>query len=83
MPHIAAPRVSIGLIEKVGMHGTVKWVDGVMTLAESVSGHGVVMDGPPELGGKNHGVRPMEMLLLGTGGCALFDVITMLKKSRQ
>ena len=65
------------------MHGTVKWVDGVMTLAESGSGHSVVMDGPPELGGKNHGLRPMEMLLLGTGGCALFDVITMLKKSRQ
>ena len=83
MPHIAAPLVSIGLIEKIGMHGTVKWVDGVMTLAESGSGHSVVMDGPPELGGKNHGLRPMEMLLLGTGGCALFDVITMLKKSRQ
>ena len=83
MPYIAAPRVSIGLIEKIGMHGTVKWVDGVMTLAESGSGHSVVMDGPPELGGKNHGLRPMEMLLLGTGGCALFDVITMLKKSRQ
>jgi putative redox protein len=41
------------------------------------------MDGPKELGGKNHGLRPMEMLLLGTGGCALFDVVTMLKKSRQ
>jgi putative redox protein len=41
------------------------------------------MDGPEELGGKNHGLRPMEMLLLGTGGCALFDVVTMLKKSRQ
>jgi putative redox protein len=81
--HVAAPTFSIGLIEKIGMHGTVKWVDGVMTLAESGSGHSVVMDGPPELGGKNHGLRPMEMLLLGTGGCALFDVVTMLKKSRQ
>ena len=65
------------------MHGTVKWVDGVMTLGESGSGHSVVMDGPPELGGKNHGLRPMEMLLLGTGGCAVFDVLTTLKKSRQ
>ena len=65
------------------MEGTVKWVDGVMFLAESSSGHSVVMDGPEELGGKNHGLRPMEMLLLGTGGCALFDVVTMLKKSRQ
>ena len=83
MSHIAALIVSIGLIEKIGMHGTVKWVDGVMTLAESGSGHSVVMDGPPELGGKNHGLRPMEMLLLGTGGCALFDVVTTLKKSRQ
>ena len=65
------------------MEGTVKWVDGVMFLGESSSGHSVVMDGPEELGGKNHGLRPMEMLLLGTGGCALFDVVTMLKKSRQ
>ena len=65
------------------MEGTVKWVDGVMFLGESGSGHSVVMDGPEELGGKNHGLRPMEMLLLGTGGCALFDVVTMLKKSRQ
>jgi putative redox protein len=65
------------------MEGTVKWVDGVMFLGESSSGHSVVMDGPKELGGKNHGLRPMEMLLLGTGGCALFDVVTMLKKSRQ
>ena len=65
------------------MEGTVKWVDGVMFLGESGSGHSVVMDGPEELGGKNHGLRPMEMLLLGTGGCALFDVVMMLKKSRQ
>ena len=65
------------------MQGTVKWVDDVMFVGESGSGHSVVMDGPVELGGRNHGLRPMEMLLLGTGGCALFDVVTMLKKSRQ
>jgi hypothetical protein len=65
------------------MQGTVKWVDDVMFVGESGSGHSVVMDGPPELGGRNHGLRPMEMLLLGTGGCALFDVVTMLKKARQ
>ena len=65
------------------MQGTVKWVDDVMFVGESGSGHSVVMDGPIELGGRNHGLRPMEMLLLGTGGCALFDVVTMLKKSRQ
>jgi putative redox protein len=62
---------------------TVKWVDGVMFLAESGSGHSVVMDGPPDEGGRNLGVRPMEMLLLGLGGCSSFDVMSMLKKSRQ
>ena len=50
---------------------------------ESGSGHSVVMDGHPDLGGRNLGPRPMEMLLLGTGGCAIYDVLSMLKKSRQ
>ncbi len=65
------------------MDATVKWVDGAMFVAESGSGHTVVMDGPEDLGGRNLGPRPMEMLLLGTGGCAIYDVISMLKKSRQ
>ncbi len=52
-------------------------------LAQSGSGHAVLMDGPPEAGGKNSGPRPMEMLLMGTGGCAAFDVVLILKKSRQ
>ena len=52
-------------------------------LAESGSGHSVLMDGPPEAGGKNLGPRPMEMLLMGTGGCAAFDVVLILQKSRQ
>lgn len=52
-------------------------------LGESGSGHGVVMDGPPELGGRNVGVRPMEMLLLGMGGCTQFDVLLILRKARQ
>jgi len=65
------------------MKAVVKWVDGVMFLGESGSGHAVVMDGAPEQGGRNMGVRPMEMLLMGLGGCASFDVITMLKKGRQ
>lgn len=65
------------------MEATVKWVDGVMFLGESGSGHAVVMDGAEEHGGHNIGVRPMEMLLMGMGGCASFDVIGMLKKSRQ
>lgn len=65
------------------MKATVKWVDDAMFLAESGSGHAVVMDGPPDHGGRNMGPRPMEMLLLGMGGCASFDVMSMLKKSRQ
>ena len=52
-------------------------------VGESASGHAVVMDGPPEFGGQNLGIRPMEMLILGLGGCSCFDVIMILKKSRQ
>lgn len=65
------------------MQATVKWVDGKMFLGESGSGHTVVMDGPPDHGGRNMGVRPMEMILLGLGGCASFDVISILEKTRQ
>ncbi len=65
------------------MQATVKWVDGAMFLGESGSGHAVIMDGPPDHGGRNMGVRPMEMILLGLGGCASFDVVSILKKSRQ
>jgi len=67
----------------VTMGATVKWVDNAMFLGESGSGHSVVMDGPPDHGGRNMGVRPMEMLLIGLGGCASFDVMSILKKSRQ
>jgi putative redox protein len=52
-------------------------------VGESDSGHAVVMDAAPESGGRNMGVRPMEMLLLGLGGCTAFDVVMILKKSRQ
>lgn len=65
------------------MQATVKWVDGAMFLGESGSGHTVVMDGPADLGGRNLGPRPMEMLLLGVGGCSSYDVMSMLQKSRQ
>lgn len=65
------------------MEATVKWMDGAMFVGESGSGHAVVMDGPADLGGRNLGPRPMEMLLLGTGGCAMYDVMSMLSKSRQ
>lgn len=65
------------------MEATIKWIDGAMFVGESGSGHAVVMDGPPDHGGRNLGVRPMEMLLLGLGGCTSFDVMDILRKSRQ
>lgn len=65
------------------MKARVKWVEGVTMLGESGSGHAVIMDGPPEHGGRNLGVRPMEMLLLGMGGCTQFDVLHILRKARQ
>ena len=65
------------------MKSTVKWVDGAMFIGESDSGHSVVMDGPADGGGRNLGVRPMEMLLLGMGGCTAYDVVHILKKARQ
>jgi len=61
----------------------VKWLEHMTFVGESGSGHAVVMDGAPEHGGRNLGVRPMEMLLLGLGGCTAFDVVMILKKSRQ
>lgn len=65
------------------MKARVKWVDDVMFVTESGSGHAVVVDGAPEYGGRNMGPRPMELLLMGMGGCTAFDVMTILKKSRQ
>lgn len=65
------------------MKARIKWVEDVMFMGESGSGHAVIMDGAPEAGGRNLGVRPMEMLLLGLGGCTAFDVVQILRKSRQ
>ena len=65
------------------MKARVKWLEGMTYVGESGSGHAIVMDGPPELGGRNLGVRPMEMLLLGLGSCSAVDVIHILKKARQ
>jgi putative redox protein len=65
------------------MHVRVKWIDGVSFVGESETGHAVVMDGAPENGGHNTGMRPMEMLLIGMGGCTSFDVVAILKKARQ
>ena len=61
----------------------VKWVEQASFLGETESSHAVLMDGPPTAGGRNLGPRPMEMLLLGTGGCTSFDVVSILMKSRQ
>lgn len=65
------------------MQATVRWAGAAQFVGESGSGHKVVMDGPADHGGQNKGVRPMEMLLLGLGGCASFDVMSILTKSRQ
>lgn len=65
------------------MKATVKWLDGMMFVGESGSGHAVVMDGAPDAGGRNHGIRPMEMLLIGMGGCTAFDVVLILKRGRE
>lgn len=65
------------------MKARIKLIEGVSFAGQSESGHTVVMDGPPDGGGKNLGVRPMEMLLLGMGGCTAYDVVHILRKSRQ
>ena len=65
------------------MKAVVKWTDGVQFVAESGSGHGIIIDGPPEKGGRNTGPRPMELLLMGLGSCSSFDVIGILQKARQ
>ncbi|MGH8502746.1 MAG: OsmC family protein [Gammaproteobacteria bacterium] len=65
------------------MNVRVKWMDNMTFVGETGSGHAVVMDGPPEHGGRNLAARPMEMVLLGLGGCTAFDVVSILKKARQ
>jgi putative redox protein len=65
------------------MKATIKWMDEVTFEAKSESGHTVTIDGPPSEGGRNKGMRPMELVLIGTAGCTSFDVISILRKSRQ
>ncbi|MEX0619512.1 MAG: OsmC family protein [Pseudohongiellaceae bacterium] len=65
------------------MKARIRWIENAMFLGESGSGHTVVMDGPEDSGGRNVGVRPMELMLLSIGGCSAFDVVSILKKSRQ
>jgi putative redox protein len=65
------------------MKARIKWVEESILVAEAGSGHAVVLDGPPDAGGRNLGIRPMEMVLMGLGACTAVDVITILKKARQ
>ena len=65
------------------MKARIKWVENVCFVGESETGHAVILDGAPDAGGRNLGMRPMEMLLIGMGACTSFDVVTILKKARQ
>lgn len=65
------------------MKAEIRWQGDACFEAESGSGHTLIMDGPPDHGGRNLGPRPMETLLMGVGGCSAFDVVHILKKSRQ
>lgn len=65
------------------MECKITWIKQVNFVAETGSKHTIIMDGSPESGGQNLGPRPMETVLAGTGGCTAFDVVSILKKSRQ
>jgi putative redox protein len=65
------------------MKARIKWNEGVSFVAESGSGHAIVIDGAPDAGGRNLGPRPMELLLMGTAACKAFDVVLILRKGRQ
>ena len=65
------------------MKARIKLVEGLTFIAESGSGHGVVIDAAPDIGGKNLGARPMELVLMGTGACSAIDVVRILRKARQ
>ena len=65
------------------MKATVRWAGEASFVGKTESGHSVLMDGAPEFGGQNRGARPMELLLLGMGGCTAFDVVLILRKARQ
>jgi len=65
------------------LRARIKWVEGAAWTAESDSGHGLVVDGSPDIGGRNLGPRPMELVLMGLGSCSAMDVISILRKARQ
>lgn len=65
------------------MKARIKWNEGVSFVAESGTGHAIVVDGAPDAGGRNLGPRPMELVLMGTGACSAFDVMHILRKGRE
>ena len=65
------------------MRAAITWAGDVRFVGETGSGHRIAIDGPPEFGGANTGARPMELMLLGVGACTAFDVVRILRKSRQ
>jgi putative redox protein len=65
------------------MEARIKWVENAAFVGTTGSGHGIVIDGPPDIGGKNLGMRPMELMLLSVGACSAVDVVHILKKGRQ
>lgn len=65
------------------MKATITWAGDVGFVGKSETGHEIAMDGPAEHGGSNRGARPMEVVLIGTGGCTAFDVVHILRKGRQ
>ena len=79
---ILAPGKALGPDGRQPMKARIKWIENVSFVGESGSGHAIVMDGAPEGGGRNLGPRPMETVLMGTGGCTAYDVVHILRKSR-
>jgi putative redox protein len=65
------------------MQARIKWLENAAFVAESGSGHAIVVDGPAEIGGRNLGVRPMELMLMSVGSCSAVDIVMILKKARQ
>jgi putative redox protein len=65
------------------LQARIKWSENAAFIGETGSGHALVIDGPPDIGGRNLGPRPMELVLVGTGACSAVDVVHILKKSRQ
>ncbi len=65
------------------MKARIQWIDNAAFVAEAGSGHAIVVDGPAEIGGRNLGVRPMELMLMSVGSCSAVDIVMILKKARQ